>query len=76
MKAPNGPLILILFCALVAAVCWFAITAITTPTRANASGVALSVGTGLFIWFANTDRLTVARGLIALGAVAMAAPLS
>lgn len=76
MKSPNGPLILIVFCALVAVVSWVIIASITTPTRAVASGVALAVCTGIFIWFANTDRFAIARGLIALGATALAAPLS
>lgn len=76
MKAPNGLFILVVFCALVFAVSWFAITALTTPLRAGASGVALMVFTGLFIWFAQTDRYAIARGLISVGAVALAAPMA
>lgn len=76
MKAPNGPIILIVFCALVFAVSWFTITALTTPMRAGASGVALAAFTGIFIWFAPTNRTAIARGLIALGATALAAPMA
>lgn len=76
MKAPNGPLILIIFCGIIFAVCWFVITAITTPTRAITSGIALAAFAALFIWFASTDRFAIARGIIAFGATALAAPLA
>ncbi|OAN78958.1 hypothetical protein A8B78_00920 [Jannaschia sp. EhC01] len=76
MKAPNGPLILIVFCGLILALCWVVITTLTTPTRAIASGVALAATAGVFIWFAATNRFAIARGVIALGATAVAAPLA
>lgn len=76
MKAPNGPLILAVFCVAVFAVSWIAITALTTPTRAVTSGVALVFVSGLFLWFAQTNRMAIARGLIALGSTALAAPMA
>lgn len=76
MKAPNGPLILIVSSLLILALCWVAVTAITTPTRAIACGVASAGFAAVFIWFASTNRHAVARGLIALGATALAAPFA
>ncbi|GAB5446966.1 hypothetical protein [Gymnodinialimonas sp.] len=76
MKSPNGPLILAIFSVLILALCWVAVTAVTTPTRAIASGVASALFAGVFIWFAQTNRHAVARGLIALGATALAAPFA
>lgn len=76
MKARNGPAILIVFCLLCFAVCWFTITALTTPGRAIGSGIVAAAAAGVFIWFATTARHAVARGLIVLGATAFAAPLA
>lgn len=76
MKAPNGPIILIVFCALVFALSYITIGAITTPTRAITSGIALAAATGVFIWFAATNRFAIARGLIAVGSTAIATPLA
>lgn len=76
MKASNGAVILILFCAVIFAVCWFTITALTTPARALACGAALAFFAGVFLWFAPSNRTAIARGIIALGATVIAAPLA
>lgn len=76
MKASNGPVILIVTCAAIFAICWFTITALTTPARAIGSGAALSLLSGLFLWFAQTDRHAIARGIISVGATAVAAPFA
>ena len=76
MKAPNGPLILAIFCALVCALCWVVVSELTTTTRAVLSGMTAAAATGVFIWFARTNRIAIGRGLIALGATAFAAPLA
>lgn len=76
MKAPYGSLILSIFCVLVFALCWFVISTVTTPARAVGAGVALAACTGVFIWFTGTNRFAIARGVIATGASAVAAPLA
>lgn len=76
MKAPHRPLILIVFAVLIIGLCWISITALTTPLRALTSGIAIAATAGVFIWFASTTRFAIARGVIALGATAIAAPMA
>lgn len=68
--------VLMAFCTVVLAICWFVISMMTGPGRAIAAAVIMTGLTGALIWPAATDRRAIARGIIAMGATAFAAPLA
>ena len=76
MKAPNVIPVIVVTCVLIVALCWFTVTLLTTPGRAIASAIVLSGCAAAFIWFARTNRISIARGIISVGATALAAPLA
>ncbi len=63
-------------CIIIVAICWVTISAVTTPFRAMAAGLVLAAMAGALIWVAGTDRRATARGIIAIGAAALTAPLA
>ncbi|MEX3017073.1 hypothetical protein [Gymnodinialimonas hymeniacidonis] len=72
--ANRHPAILIVTVAIVAVLSYLIVAQITYPWRGAAAGFLLGAFAGVLVWFAKTRRHAVARGIISVGATAIAAP--